>query len=128
MAGARVFRVEYRIAVARRILNGESVSALSSELKIKRAVLYRWRDAYREHGEAGLNRPKGRPPGATTKAVSKASAGAVAADQKIAELERRLGRMALANDFLKRAFKRVEELRRKKRPNGAMASTPKSGN
>jgi hypothetical protein len=28
MAGARVFRVEFRIAVARRILNGESVSAL----------------------------------------------------------------------------------------------------
>ena len=32
MAGARVFRVEYRIAVERRILNGESVSALSYEL------------------------------------------------------------------------------------------------
>jgi transposase-like protein len=41
MAGARVFRVEFRIAVARRIRNGESVSALSNELKIKRSVLYR---------------------------------------------------------------------------------------
>jgi hypothetical protein len=70
MAGARVFRVEFRIAVARRILNGESVSALSNELKIKRAVLYRWRDAYRKHGEAGLNRPKGRPPGGTTRGIS----------------------------------------------------------
>ncbi len=77
MAGARVFRVEFRIAVARRILNGESVSALSNELKIRRAVLYRWRDAYREYGQAGLDRPKGRPPGATTKAVSKTNAGAV---------------------------------------------------
>jgi len=45
MAGARVFRVEFRIALARRIMNGESVSALSNELKIKRSVLYRWRDA-----------------------------------------------------------------------------------
>ena len=113
MAGARVFRMEFRIAVARRILNGESVSALSNELKIKRAVLYRWRDAYRKHGEAGLNRPKGRPPGAATRAFSKANAGAVAADQKIAELERRLGRMALENDFLERAFKRVKETRSK---------------
>jgi transposase len=78
MAGARVFRVEFRIAVARRILNGESVSALSNELKIKRAVLYRWRDAYRKHGEAGLNRPKGRPPGGTTRAISRARAGTVA--------------------------------------------------
>jgi hypothetical protein len=34
-----------------------------------------------------------------------------AADQKITELERRLGRMALENDFLRRAFKRVEEAR-----------------
>ena len=59
MAGARVFRVEFRIAVARRILNGESVSALSNELKIKRSVLYRWRDAYRDQGAAGLSRPKG---------------------------------------------------------------------
>jgi transposase len=125
MAGARVFRVDYRIAVARRILNGESVSALSSELKIKRAVLYRWRDAYREHGEAGLNRPKGRPPGATTKGVSRGRAGVVAADQKIAELERRLGRMALENDFLKRAFKRVKEARSKNSAPGGARCTEK---
>lgn len=95
MAGARVFRVEFRIAIARRILNGESASALSKELKIKRSVLYRWRDAYRDQGVVGLSLSKGRPPGATTKAISEPNAGAVAADQKIAELERRLGRMAL---------------------------------
>ena len=47
MAAARVFKVEFRIAVAQRILNGESVSSLSSQYKIKRSVLYRWRDAYR---------------------------------------------------------------------------------
>jgi transposase-like protein len=29
-------------------LNAESVSALSTELKTKRSVLYRWRDCYRE--------------------------------------------------------------------------------
>jgi hypothetical protein len=46
MAGARVLRVEFRIAVARRIFNGESVSVPSHKLKIKRSVLYRWRDAY----------------------------------------------------------------------------------
>ena len=55
MAAARVFSVEFRVAVAERILNGESVSALSNELKIKRSVLYRWRDYYREQGEAGLS-------------------------------------------------------------------------
>jgi transposase len=124
MAGARVFRVEYRIAVARRILNGESVSALSNELKIKRSVLYRWRDAYRNQGAAGLSPPKGRPPAATIHAVSKTSAG-VAADQKIAELERRLGRMALENDFLKRAFKRVKAARSKSSARGEARCTEK---
>ena len=125
MPGARVFRVEFRIAVARRILKGESVSALSNELKIKRSVLYRWRDAYRDQGAAGLSRPIGRPPGATGRSVSTASAGVVAADRKIAELERRLGRMALENDFLKRAFKRVKEARSKSNADGEARCTEK---
>jgi hypothetical protein len=36
MAGARVFRVKFRIAVARRILNGES---LSTKLMISRLLV-----------------------------------------------------------------------------------------
>ncbi len=125
MAGARVFRVEFRIAVARRILNGESVSALSNELKTKRSVLYWWRDAYRDQGAGGLSRPKGRPPGAATKAISKTGAELVAADQKIAELERRLGRMALDNYFLRRAFRRVREARSKNNAPGEARCTEK---
>jgi transposase len=125
MAGARVFRVKFRIAVARPILNGESVSALSHELKIKRAVLYRWRDAYREHGEAGLIGQRVVRLGAATKAILPAGAVAVVADQEIAELERRLGRMALENDFLKRAFKRVKEARSKNSAPGEARCTEK---
>ena len=124
MAAARVFRVEFRIAVARRILNGESVSALSNELKIKRSVLYRWRDAYREQGAAGLNRAIGRPPGGT-KATPKAGSGPAAADQRIAELEQRLGKMALENDFLRRAFRRVKEARSKSNAPGEARCTEK---
>ncbi len=109
MAAARVFSVEFRVAVAERILNGESVSALNSELKIKRSVLYRWRDWYREQGVAGLSRRKGRPPGTPANAVPKRSVPTATADHRMAELERRLGRLALENDFLRRAFKRVKE-------------------
>jgi transposase-like protein len=125
MAGARVFRVEFRIAVARRILNGESVTALSNELKIKRSVLYRWRNAYRDQGAAGLSRPKGRPAGAANHGSKPGAGAAVAADQKIAELERRLGRMALENDFLRRAFKRVKEARSKNSAPGEARCTEK---
>jgi transposase-like protein len=58
--GNRVFTAEFRVQVAQRILDGESVSKLQQELAIKRSVLYRWRDYYRKEGAAGLNRPPGR--------------------------------------------------------------------
>ncbi len=64
---ARVFKVEFRIAVAQRILNGESVSSLSSQYKIKRSVLYRWRDAYRDKGEGWFRPAQGAPAGRETK-------------------------------------------------------------
>jgi len=63
MSEQRVFSWEFKERVARRMLNGASVSALHHELQIKRSVLYRWRDAYRKEGAAGLQRVKGRPPG-----------------------------------------------------------------
>ena len=56
MSRSRVFSWEFKEEVAQRILNGESVSALHHELQIKRSVLYRWRDAYRKEGVAGLQR------------------------------------------------------------------------
>ena len=52
----RVFSQEFKANVAQRILNGESVTSLHRELQIKRSVLYRWRDAYRKEGAAGLQR------------------------------------------------------------------------
>ena len=125
MAATRVFKVEFRIAVAQRILNGESVSSLSSQYKIKRSVLYRWRDSYREQGEAGLSRPRGRPPAIAANHVPKPSVHRAAADHRVAELERRLGRLALENDFLRRAFKRVKEARSKSNAPGEARCTEK---
>jgi transposase-like protein len=122
MAAARVFKVEFRIAVAQRILNGESVSSLSSQYKIKRSVLYRWRDAYRDKGRAGFGQPRGPRPGAKRNAIANPS---ITAEERIAELERRLGRMALENDFLKRAFKRVKEARSKSNAPGEARCTEK---
>jgi transposase len=122
MAAARVFKVEFRIAVAQRILNGESVSSLSNQYKIKRSVLYRWRDLYRDKGKAGFGRPRGPRPGSTAHRVSEPS---TSADERIVELERRLGRMAMENDFLRRAFKRVKEARSKNNAPGKMRCTEK---
>ena len=122
MAAARVFKVEFRIAVAQRILNGESVSSLSSQYKIKRSVLYRRRDSYREKGRAGFGQPRGPRPGAKRNDMANPS---TTADERIVELERRLGRMALENDFLRRAFKRVKEARSKNNAPGEARCTEK---
>ena len=122
----RVFSPEYRVSVVERMLNGESASALSSELKIRRSVLYRWRDRYRKEGAEGLKRANGRPPGQVSGGGQGKSAQEAAAG-RVAELERRLGQLALENDFLRRAFKRVEESRRKSGKDGVKASTERSG-
>ena len=121
----RVFTREFKQGVAQRILNGESVSALHQEFQIKRSVLYRWRDAYREEGAAGLQRPVGRPPGVPNPPRPLASP-ADAAARRVAELERKIGQQALDIDFLRRAFKRVKESRRKNIETGATASTERS--
>jgi len=126
MSEKRVFSWEFKERVAQRMLNGESVSALHHELQIKRSVLYRWRDAYRKEGAAGLQRVKGRPPGVPNPPRPAAEPGAAAA-HRIAELERKIGQQALDLDFFRRAFKRVNELRRKQAASGATASTPRSG-
>jgi len=108
------------------MLEGESVTALHHELQIKRSVLYRWRDAYRKEGVAGLQRAQGRPPGLPNPPRPTGEPGAAAA-RRIAELERKIGQQALDLDFFRRAFKRVKESRRTPAAPGATASTERSG-
>jgi transposase-like protein len=121
----RVFTREFKEGVVERILNGESVSALHQEVQIKRSVLYRWRDAYRKDGAAGLQRPVGRPPGVPNPPRPVASPEEAVA-RRVAELERKVGQQALDIDFFRRAFKRVKESRRKNTADGATASTERS--
>ena len=125
MSGNRVFSLEFKVSAARRMVGGESVSALHRELGIKRSVLYRWRDSYRSEGEAGLSRPVGRPPGYSAKAEQRRSAIAPeqAAAEQIAALQRKIGQQALEVDFLRGAFKRVKELRQSSSARGGKAST-----
>jgi transposase len=122
----RSFSSEFRASVAERILNGESVSAISAEFSIKRTVLYRWRDAYRKEGLAGLQRRVGRPARGDSPPRPSAGNPKEAAQAQIAELQSKVGRQALEIDFLRRAFKRVEESRRKSGKDGVKASMERS--
>lgn len=134
----RVFSAEFKEQVVQRILHGERVRRLQEELQIKRTILYRWRDAYQKEGVAGLQRPVGRPAGVpnSPRPVSRppgapnplrpATSSEDAAARRMRELERKIGQQAMDVDFLRRAFKRVKETRRKNTEGGATASTPRS--
>lgn len=124
----RTFTAEFRLGVVQRIEQGESVSKLHHELDIKRSVLYRWRDAYRQGGAAGLRRKAGRPPGVPDPAKPKPGVSAeVALRQYIATLERKVGQQAIQLDFFKRAFRRVKESNQTSASAGATASIGRSG-
>jgi transposase len=125
----RVFSTEFKQEVAQRILKGESVNALHLELRIKRSVLYRWRDAFVKEGAGALPPRHGRPPGTIDPprvVVIGEVPGDEAAARQIRELERKIGQQAMDIDFLRKAFKRVKDSRRNNTDSGATASTPRS--
>jgi transposase-like protein len=120
-----VFTRDFKQVAAQRILAGESVNALHRELQIKRSVLYRWRDTYRQDPAAAFPGRGGRPPGSPSLPRPLASPEEAAAG-RVAELERKIGQQALDIDFLRRAFKRVKESRQSNAAPGATASTERS--
>ena len=123
----RVFSLEFRVKVVQRILQGESVSKLHHELDIKRSILYRWLDAYRKKGAAGLARMVGRPPGTPNPAPEPGMSVEESLREQVGALERKVGQQALQLDFFQRAFKRVKESRQSSSEPGGTASTRKFG-
>ena len=123
----RVFKPEFRVKVAKRIVAGESVTKIHNEFAIKRSMLYRWRDAYRKDGAAGLERAVGRPPGTPNPEPKRRGTEEERLRQRVAELERKVGQQALHLDFFQRAFKRVKESSQQNASAGAAASTKRHG-
>ena len=124
---ARVFSREMKLAAVRRMMAGESVSVLARELKLRRHLLYLWRDNFCAGGLSAL-RTRGRP----GKSAVLAEAPVVATDdlslagQRIAELERKVGQQHLELDFFRQALRQVEAKRRPIDESGAKPSTPSS--
>ena len=123
---SRVFSHEFRLETVQRMLDGESPTTLASELKVLRKILYRWKDAYLSGGAAAL-RPLGRPrkkqsllkpPVPTTKRGE-----LLQARQRIAELERKVGRQQLEIDFFAEALRRVKAAREEEDQRSAQRST-----
>jgi transposase len=125
----RVFSRALKIDTVKRMLRGENVSALTRELKVSRAVLYRWKDAYREEGSGAFRRKAGRPPKnapGVAKARAEAAGELAAARHRVAELERKIGQQQVDLDFFRQALRQVEANRAATGGHGSKAFTPSS--
>jgi len=109
----KVYSRKFKLEAVNRMLAGESATALSRELHICRKLLYRWRNAYLVGGAEGL-RQRGRPrkgemsgirPGTNTEPVE-----LLMAHRRIEELERKVGRQQLENDFFVEALRRLRAI------------------
>ena len=105
---------ELKLAAVRRVLAGESATAVAQELGIRRKRLYVWKDRYAELGEAGLmhgraGRPRKQVSAAESGSEAKAARGELlAARKRIAELERKVGQQELELDFFGEALRRIK--------------------
>ena len=138
---------EFKLSAVRRMVEGVNVSALSRELQVKRKRLYAWLDCFRSGGAEAL-RPRGRPPKAAIRSgdlevvgsdepapsapeppAKAAPAGSVSpaeyavAQQRIADLERVVGRQQMEMDFFRQALRRVRAARQPTGGSGVTAST-----
>ena len=102
---ATSYSVDFKQEAVRRMAQATTIIGLAKELGIRRKLLYQWRDQFRTGGRAGLERRRGRPPGSKSQTVSRPAPDA--AELRIAEFERLLGRKQLEVDFLRRAFEQV---------------------
>ena len=144
MSGSRVISRDFKLAALSRMLAGENVSALSRELKVRRKLLYEWRDAFRAGGPEAL-RGRGRPRKGSVVAEARSAGGRgsraagggggsaagasdelAAARRRIGELERKVGQQALEADFFRHALQLLETSRGPRARPGGTASTASS--
>jgi transposase-like protein len=115
----RQFSREFKLAALARFETASNVEALALELGIRRELLYVWSKRFAAGGAEGL-RNAGRPRPAAE------APEALAADKRIAELERQVGQQAFELAFFKGALRRIEASGRPKDGPGATASSPRS--
>jgi transposase len=125
---SRSFSAETKLAVVKRMLNGEEVRVLAKELRVSRTFLYRWKDRYRKLGIAGFHLRRGpRPKNTGIRSFGvEPTDDLESAKQRIAGLERKIGQQQLELDFFRQALRQVREARQPIGGPGAKSSTPKS--
>jgi transposase len=125
----RVWSRALKVSAVKRMLAGENTTALAKELKVRRTLLYRWRDSYRQDGAKAFAGRPGRPPKLSRNidvVRQEAACSQAAAEKRIGELERKIGQQQVELDFFRRALRRVGADPRPGNGSGAKASTPSS--
>ena len=105
----RVFTREFKLAALKELESGKSVGYVARRLEVNPNLLYRWRREFKEQ-----------PTGAFS-----GQGKQMLAESREAELERKIGQMAMENDFLKKLLRTFEE--QQAASNGVGRFTGKSG-
>jgi transposase len=110
MKARRKFSKEFKQTAVRQLANGKSAAEVARALEVHPSDLYRWRRELEEHGaDAFIGTGRKR-----------------ADDDRVAELERKVGQQTLEIDFLKRALQHVEEQRLLRALSNGAPSTSRS--
>ena len=118
----RVFSREFKASAVRRIMSGESVAALSRELRVPCGHLYKWCGHFRLGGAEAL-RPACRPRKGFGVLDLEPGKDLATARKRIGDLERKVGQQQVELDFFRQALRQVGEARRPNDGSGAPAST-----
>jgi transposase len=110
MKSRRKFSREFKQTAVRQLAGGKSAAEVARALEVHPSDLYRWRRELEEHGADAFTGP-GRKR---------------ADDDRVAELERKVGQQTLEIDFLKRALQHVEEQRLLRALNNGAPSSSRS--
>jgi hypothetical protein len=103
-----------KLKAIKRVERGEGVLPVARDLGVTRKALHDWVRAYKAMGPEGLNRKRGPKPGRrrlkpAPDALPERGRGALTApQQRIAELERVIGRQQMDLDFFRQALRALE--------------------
>lgn len=106
----RKFTREFKLTAVRRLETGQSTAEVARALEVHPSTLRDWRAQLRELGEKAF-------PGNGYEKKEQ---------DRVAELERKIGQQAMEIDFLKRALQHVEEQRLLRALNNGAPSMSKS--
>ena len=108
---------EVKVSAMKALDAGETGGQVARKFQISPKLLEKWRSEWRARGEAAF-------PGAGRRPGQEISSSE---GQRIAELERKIGQMAMENDFLKKALQHFKEHHQPGVVSGGDACMAKSG-